>query len=131
MYIEDKNLTLLKTEWQKYFKTEPYTKASQVFLSKNIQWQKQAKEQGINLRNFYRLMDVALSKIEFGKKIKPELVLKLGTKLIRQWKGDKHEVIVSDSGFAYNGKNYKSLTAIACEITGSRWNGKIFFGVKK
>jgi len=131
MYIEDKNLTLLKAEWQKYFKTKPYKQASQVFLSKNITWQKQAKEQGINLKKFYKLMDSALAKTELGKKPKLELILKSGTKLIRQWKGQKHEVIASENAFVYNGKNYKSLSAIACEITGSQWNGKIFFGVKK
>jgi len=40
MYIEDKNLTLLKAEWQKYFKTKPYKQARQLFLSKNLTWQK-------------------------------------------------------------------------------------------
>ena len=131
MYIEDKNLTLLKAEWYKYFKTKPYTKASQVFLRKKIEWQKQAKEEGINLKKFYKLMDNALAKVELGKKPKTELVLKSGTKLIRQWKGQKHEVIVSENVFVYNGKQYKSLSAIACEITGSQWNGKVFFGIKK
>jgi Cft2 family RNA processing exonuclease len=59
------------------------------------------------------------------------LEIKEGTKLIRKYQGKKHEVIVIKKGFEYNGQVYKSLSAIANKITGTRWNGKIFFGVKK
>lgn len=55
-----------------------------------------------------------------------------GTRLKRVWKGVEHEVIaVGDGTFEFNGKKYKSLSAVAREITGTRWNGKLFFGVKK
>lgn len=54
-----------------------------------------------------------------------------GTRLKRVWKGNEYEVIaVGDGTFEFNGKGYKSLSAIAREITGTRWNGKLFFGVK-
>ena len=52
-----------------------------------------------------------------------------GTRLIREFKGRKYSVTVIQDGYEYNGKKYKSLTAIANEITGTRWNGKKFFGV--
>lgn len=52
-----------------------------------------------------------------------------GTKLIREFKGQRHAVTVISSGYEYNGQSYKSLSAIANEITGTRWNGKKFFGV--
>lgn len=52
-----------------------------------------------------------------------------GTRLCRIYKGKTHEVIVSAKGYDYNGKNYRSLTAIAYAITGSHWNGKAFFGI--
>ena len=56
----------------------------------------------------------------------------IGTKLYRIWKGRQYEVTVrEDSKFRFNGRIYKSLSAIAREITGSRWNGKLFFGVKQ
>lgn len=54
-----------------------------------------------------------------------------GTKLIREYNGKKHEVIALKEGFQYKNKTYKSLSAIANEITGTRWNGKRFFGVCK
>lgn len=124
-------LELLKNEWQKYFKTPPPAKSSREFLSKNISWQKQAKEQGLNLKRFDRMMSAALAQQETGKKVKPELIVRPGTKFIRQWQGKKHEVESTGSVFLYNGESYKSLSAIARKITGTQWNGKVFFGVKK
>ncbi len=52
-----------------------------------------------------------------------------GTKLVREFKGKRYSVTVIQNGFEYNGRKYKSLSAIANEITGTRWNGKKFFGV--
>jgi DUF2924 family protein len=56
---------------------------------------------------------------------------KSGTKLVREWKGKRHEVTLSDEGYRYMGKTYKTLSPIACEITGTRWSGPAFFGTKK
>jgi hypothetical protein len=56
--------------------------------------------------------------------------IKLGTRLIRQWQGETHEVMVIDTGFAYRGKHYLSLSEIARLITGTRWSGPAFFGLK-
>ena len=54
----------------------------------------------------------------------------VGTRLIREWKGVEHAVIVLDDGFEYQGRRYKSLSAIARAITGTRWNGPAFFGLR-
>jgi hypothetical protein len=53
-----------------------------------------------------------------------------GTQLVREWQGVEHRVTVTDGGFVHQGKPYKSLSAIARAITGTRWNGWIFFGLK-
>jgi hypothetical protein len=53
-----------------------------------------------------------------------------GTQLVREWQGVEHRVTVTDGGFLHQGKPYKSLSAIARTITGTRWNGWIFFGLK-
>jgi hypothetical protein len=111
-YTQQELLTL-KTEWQKHFKITPPKKSSRAFLFKNIAWQKQAKEQGVSLAKFYKTMEVALERFEAGKKVKPELIIKSGTKLIRQWRGWKHEVTVIGSVFIYKEEAYKSLSAIA------------------
>lgn len=54
-----------------------------------------------------------------------------GTKLIREWQGVAHEVIVHCDHFEYQGRPYKSLSNIARQITGTVWNGWAFFGLKK
>lgn len=53
-----------------------------------------------------------------------------GTRLIREWQGVEHQVTVRADDFEYQGRPYKSLSAIARAITGSRWNGWVFFGLK-
>jgi hypothetical protein len=53
-----------------------------------------------------------------------------GTRLIREWKGVEHCVTVRDEDFEYQGRTYKSLSAVARAITGTRWNGLTFFGLK-
>jgi hypothetical protein len=51
-----------------------------------------------------------------------------GTQFIRIWRGTRHVVTALPDGFEYGGRRYRSLSAIASEITGSHWNGKVFFG---
>jgi hypothetical protein len=54
----------------------------------------------------------------------------LGTRLIRQWNGERHEVTVVQGGFEYQGRRYRSLSAIAAAVTGTHWNGPAFFGLR-
>ncbi|MBM9595994.1 DUF2924 domain-containing protein [Rhodobacteraceae bacterium MCCB 386] len=54
----------------------------------------------------------------------------VGTRLIREWQGVEHVVTVTTDGFEWQGRPYKSLSAIARAITGTRWNGWTFFGLK-
>ena len=53
-----------------------------------------------------------------------------GTILVREWQGNAHRVTVLDDGVAFNGKRYRSLSEVAREITGSRWSGPRFFGLR-
>jgi hypothetical protein len=54
-----------------------------------------------------------------------------GTRLVREWKGVEHHVTIREHDFEYNGRPYKSLSAIARHITNVRWNGWLFFGLRK
>ena len=54
---------------------------------------------------------------------------KLGTKLIREWKGKVHEVVIAGDGYEWGGKRYRSLSQVARSITGTRWSGPRFFGL--
>ena len=65
-----------------------------------------------------------LGRLELPRRIKP------GSELIRSWKGRSHRVMVMADGFAYDGKKFASLSEIASDITGTRWNGPRFFGLR-
>ena len=54
-----------------------------------------------------------------------------GTRLIREYRGHEHTVTVLADGYEWQGRPYKSLSAIARAITGTRWNGWVFFGVRR
>jgi len=53
-----------------------------------------------------------------------------GTRLVREWNGFQHEVEVLDDGYLWRGQRYRSLSAIALAITGTKWSGPRFFGIK-
>ena len=53
-----------------------------------------------------------------------------GTVLIREWRGVRHRVVVLDNDVTYRGRRYKSLSEVARAITGTRWSGPLFFGLK-
>jgi hypothetical protein len=60
----------------------------------------------------------------------PGLVLKPGSSLVREWQGERHEVRVLEDGFSYRGERLRSLSEAALKITGTKWNGPVFFGLK-
>ena len=66
------------------------------------------------------------------KAVEAKLATKVkGTKLYRVWKGKQYEVTVGSHGkYIYQGEIFRSLSAVARKITGTKWNGKVFFGVK-
>jgi hypothetical protein len=55
----------------------------------------------------------------------------IGTRLVRDWNGQRYDVLVTHDGFEFEGRPYKSLTAIAKAITGTHWNGPHFFGLRR
>ena len=59
------------------------------------------------------------------------LHIKPGTRLVRDWGGTSHHVRVEEGGFFYRDQRYKSLSEIACAITGTKWSGPRFFGLTR
>jgi hypothetical protein len=55
--------------------------------------------------------------------------IRVGTRLVREWNGRTHIVMVEEDGFSYAGRTYRSLSAVARDITGARWSGPRFFGL--
>ena len=56
---------------------------------------------------------------------------KPGTRLVREWRGKTHTVVVTEEGFEYAGKSYSSLSKIAQTVTGAHWSGPRFFGLNR
>jgi len=73
-------------------------------------------------RHFATNPDAEISGI---RRIKP------GTRFVREWRGQSHHVTVLERGYSYAGKRYSSLSQIARLITGTRWSGPLFFGLKR
>lgn len=61
----------------------------------------------------------------------PQPRMKPGTRVIRRWKGEIHEVDVTETAYQYRDHKYRSLSEIARKITGTRWSGPAFFGLRK
>ncbi len=72
----------------------------------------------------------ALGALAQGRTNPNPRALKAGTRLYRSWRGVTQEILVLDSGFSWRGMNYASLSEVARAITGTRWSGPRFFGLR-
>jgi len=68
-------------------------------------------------------------KLKGGVVVTPDLSLKPGARLVREWRGRTHTVVVTENGFEYVDEVFPSLTKIAHAITGAHWSGPRFFGL--
>ena len=127
-------------KWQEIFKLTPSKSVRREFLIKHLAWEIQAKGKGGYTSQTKKKLELLAKSLEQNQELKDDdikksksniLTIKAGTKLIREYQGKNHEVIVLEKGYQYQNKFYKSLSAIANEITDSRWNGKVFFELKK
>ena len=110
----------LVVHWQGLFLSSSTKQLTADFMRQAIGWQVQAQLNG-GLDNKSRRLLLSGS---------AENLLTAGTQLMRKWQGQTHQVTVLNKGFEYQHKVYRSLSAIAREITGTSWNGLVFFGVK-
>jgi hypothetical protein len=131
--LRDLELSVLRERWTEFYPNPAPIHLRREFLIKAIAYQMQVRLfGGLKPETKRKLREIADSLRE-GKpdsfltapKIKP------GTKLIRSWKGENHIVTALESGFAWKRKHYDSLSEVARDITGTRWNGLLFFGVKR
>ena len=112
----------LREEWRRRWGPPPKLRSVQ-FLQLMIAWRIQVEAfGGVDYKTRTALLggsNVAAIKLEPG------------ARLAREWKGERHEVAVTPEGFIYGGETYRSLSEIARLITGSRWNGLRFFGLRQ
>jgi Protein of unknown function (DUF2924) len=122
----------LRMRYRGVFRTEPPKAFGPDLLRRSIAHRIQEKAYGGLSRSTQRLLDQMVKtyaarpngKIVLPRRIKP------GSELVRTWKGKTYRVMVIAEGFAHGGKTFASLSEIASEITGTRWNGPRFFGLR-
>lgn len=104
-----------------------YTKS---YLIKELAWQEEYDKLPASLQSRINKLVAEYKKTKAVnlKKIK-KFEVTVGTKFIREYKGEKYEVVAIENGFKYKDQTYKTLSAVANVITGTHWNGKKFFGV--
>jgi hypothetical protein len=123
----------LKAKWRTLFDTEP-PPYNRRFLESRLAYRVQElaygglkKETVERLRVLGKQYDGKSGERPKGRSHRLPIA---GTRLIRDWQGTEHAVTVRSNDFEYRGRPYKSLSAVAGEITGVRWNGWVFFGLK-
>ncbi len=131
--IQAMTATELRKAWQTYFETEP-PPFNRTFLVKRLAYRVQELALGgLSAQTEKRMARMAVEEDTSTEKRKvPGEQLLAGTRLVREWKGAQHScMVLDDGGFEYQGRRFGSLSAVANAITGTKWNGLVFFALKK
>ena len=124
------DLAELRELWCQLYKTETAPRFSRELLVRAVAYRiQEVASGGPRLELQRQLRQIALELQQTGRlRIRPQV--KPGTRLMREWRGRSHEVLVLDDGFCWQGTHYRSLSAIARKITGTAWSGPLFFGLR-
>ncbi len=130
--LEEMPINQLRKHWSSVWHLKPHKYISrEMLIAALLHKIQEANGHGMNYEQKEKL-DILVKAYKRSKSAGSarHLQIKSGTQLIKEWKGKRYTVIVKHSFFEYEGKKYSSLSAIASHITGTRWNGWTFFGVK-
>jgi hypothetical protein len=122
----------LHSEWRRLYRSQP-PRLSRDLLIRAIAYRIQELRYGGLGKATRRRLAALVTAPQSEGEIAPEAAQKIrtGTRLVREWNGRTHTVMVKDEGFTYAGRSYRSLTAVAREITGAHWSGPRFFGLAR
>ncbi len=123
----------LKAQWRDLFDSEP-PPFNRRYLESRLAYRIQELAYGglkpETIRRLERLGEDLDGGDRKKSRIRADMMPITGTRLLREWQGVEQIVTVTADGFEWQGRPYKSLSAIARAITGTRWNGWVFFGLK-
>jgi hypothetical protein len=122
----------LREHWKAMYGRVASKEIGRSFLTRAIAYRLQERAYGGLKPSTRRLLARITEEIATGSSPKKSQIRKArpGTVLIREWQGNAHRVTMLDEGVSFNGKHYRSLSEVAREITGSRWSGPRFFGLR-
>ncbi len=125
---KDISLNELRQMWALAWGRQPHARIGRTMLEKSLKFK--SKEPDLTLEQQAQLKQL-IKQYRHTNCFNNRNPLKPGTRLVRIHNGEKHSVLVKANGFEYDGQTYNSLSKIANDITGKRWNGWVFFGLKK
>ena len=122
----------LRSEWRRLYRSQP-PRLSRDLLIRAIAYRIQELRYGGLGKPTRRKLAALVNAPQSDGEKAPEAAQKIrtGARLVREWNGRTHTVTVKEEGFTYAGRSYRSLTAIAREITGVHWSGPRFFGLAR
>lgn len=126
--IFDLNRTDLVAAWRRAYGKPPASGLSSPLMRKALVWELQAKVHGGLSGQTKRALKAAL--VPKGGAVSAVMPSE-GSRIVREWNGAVYEVEVLADGFRWRGAHWSSLSAIAKEITGTKWSGPRFFGLTR
>ncbi len=134
-HLRDLDLEALRLRWHIAFGRSAPARLPKTLLLRLLVYRLQAQASGDLSRDTRKLLDGLAGGGSPTEKDKPVPIpgqgkLALGTILIREHDGHRHHVMVTETGFTWDGRNYPSLSKVAFAITGTKWNGPRFFGLR-
>jgi hypothetical protein len=123
----------LRAEWRRLYRAQPPRRVSRDLLMLGVAWKIQEQTYGgLGTATRRRVANLAETLERDGDVTRSRTArLKPGAKLIREWRGETHTVVVLEGGFEWRGRRWRSLSVIARKITGGHWSGPRFFGLKE
>ena len=124
----------LRILWEQEFTEKPPASLGRDILALAIAYARQGRRYGGLARPVAKELDRLLAHVLRGGGTPQPNAMPLpraGTILVREWRGVTHHVTITQDGFLWNGETHQSLSAIARVITGTKWNGPRFFGMRK
>ncbi len=121
----------LRAEWRDCWR-KPAPEIGSDLLRRGIAWKRQSRIHGDVPPHARREIEAVLSRLTAGKSAVDDerISLRPGTRLVREWRGTMHQVVVLERGYEHEGRHYGSLTQVASAITGTHWSGPRFFDLK-
>jgi len=122
----------LRALWVEHYGKAPTFRASRTLLVLMLAYRLQEKAYGgLSKATRAKLLKIAQAVDKPGGKVpQARQAPRAGTRLLREWRGETHSVLIGEGGVEYRGKRYGSLSEVARVITGTRWSGPAFFGLR-
>jgi hypothetical protein len=130
--LQSETTRQLRLRWKALYGSEPPPRASRDLLMRAVAYRLQERMLGGLSASTRRLLERIADNAAARRptRLRPQRKLHPGAILLRSWSGVQHQVMVLQSGVQFRGKQYRSLSEVARVITGSRWSGPLFFGLK-